>query len=328
MMPMFADMDWTRAVAALRAASHVLLTTHRNPDGDGIGAELAMFHALRGLGKRVTMYNRDGVPRIYRFLEGAHEVMSGPEPKGHGADVIVSLDCGSPGRLGVTEAFFAGATLINIDHHRSNQGFGDICCVDARYCATGAMVHDLLCAMEVRITPAIARALYTAILTDTGSFRLANCTAEVYRLAADLVRCGVEPWDVCRHVYESMRPAALRLLGRSLEALRIRDDGRSAWLVVTRTMFRETGSDVEDTEGLIDYARALDGVEVAVLIREDMHRPDCWKISFRGKTHADVGGLAERLGGGGHQHAAGCVLQGSLDEVRAQLHPLVSALVG
>ncbi|RMH62118.1 MAG: DHH family/DHHA1 domain protein, partial [Zetaproteobacteria bacterium] len=321
MRAMFADMDWSRAIEVLRCAQHVLLTTHRNPDGDGIGAQLALFHALRGMGKQVSMFNRDGVPRIYRFLVGANEIAAGDEPVDHGADVVVSLDCGSARRLGVSAGFFTGATHINIDHHRSNQGFGDVRCVDARYCATGAMVADLLLAMNVPFTPEIASALYTSLLTDTGSFRLSNCTADVYRLAEALVRAGADPSYIARHVYEAMRPAALRLLGRCLQDMTLRDAGRSAWMVVTQSMFAEVGADVEDTEGLIDYARSVDGVEVAVLIREDLDVSGCWKVSFRGKTYADVGSLAERLGGGGHRHAAGCQLRGTREEIAARLFP-------
>ncbi len=329
MTPLFADTDWTDVVRMIRQAQRIVLITHQNPDGDGIGSQLALFHALEQLGKQVIMHNLDGVPRIYRFLAGAGKVGRGDWCFDHaGGDLIISLDCGSLRRLGMPETFFAGASLVNIDHHRSNEGFGDVCCIDHRYCATGAMIYDLLLALEIPLDRDIAAPLYTAILTDTGSFRLSSCTADVYRLAASLVEAGAEPWFICRHVYEGMTLASLRLLGTCLETLELHDKGRSAWIVVTEAMYEQSCADVEDTEGLIDYARSIDGVEVAVFVRADTGRKNCWKVSFRGKTYANVGELAARLGGGGHPHAAGCLLHGSLDDVYEILRPAVSAALG
>jgi len=329
MMPVFADTDWADVIRLIRQAEHIVLITHQNPDGDGIGSQLALFHALEGLGKKVSMHNLDGVPRIYRFLAGAEKVGKGSWLSTHaGGDLIISLDCGSLRRLGMPDSFFAGASLVNIDHHRSNEGFGDVCCVDHRYCATGAMIYDLLLALGIPLNRDIAAPLYTAILTDTGSFRLSSCTADVYRLAANLVEAGADPWFICRHVYEGMSLASLRLLGACLETLELHDKGCSAWIIVTEAMYEQTGSDVEDTEGLIDYARSIDGVEIAVFIRADVIRKNCWKVSFRGKTYANVGDLAARLGGGGHPHAAGCLLHGSLDEVYERLRPAVSDALG
>ncbi len=324
--PLFADVDWTPVIEAIENAGNILLTTHCNPDGDGIGSQIALYDVLLGRGRPVRMHNRDGVPRIYRFLPHAGEVGRG-EWKGAPPDVVISLDAGERARLGFDDALFAGGCLVNIDHHASNRRFGDVNLVDPRYCATGAMVHDLLLAMGAELSETVATALYTAILTDTASFRLDSASAEVYRLAARLIDAGADPWTISQAVYESRSKASLRLLTLCLNTLELRDGGRSAWVHVTRDMYRESGADVEDTEGLIDYARSIDGVEVAVFLRND-DRDNVWKVSFRGKNDADVGALATRLGGGGHRHAAGCQLEGTLDEVRAILRPLVSELVG
>jgi len=327
MTPLIAATDWQPVIAAIRSARLIALITHRNPDGDGIGSQLGLYHGLQQLGKDVVMHNRDGVPRIYHFLDSAGEVGRGPwDAAAAQPDVIISLDCGARSRLGMSEEFFASATLINIDHHASNTRFGDINIIDDAYCATGAMVSDLLLALEVRLNAAMASAIYTAVLTDTASFRLSSADASVYRLAADLIDVGARPWPISLQVYENRSLAGLQLLSECLATLSLRDNGRSAWIHVTHAMYGKTGADAEDTEGLIDYARGMQGVEVAVFIRND-DGDDCWKVSFRGKTHADVGSLASSLGGGGHRHASGCMLRGSFDEVQARVQKAVSELL-
>ena len=274
------------------------------------------------------MSNHDGIPRIFTFLRYAGEVQKSDwsSCRDH-PDVIISLDCGSFKRLSMPEVIRNKVTLINIDHHISNAQFGDINIVDARYCATGAMISDLLLAMQVALSASMASAIYTSVLTDTASFRLNSASASVYRLAADLIDAGAEPWPISVAVYESKSLAGMHILTASLETLEMRDDGRSAWICVNREMYEKTGADVEDTEGLIDYARSIDGVEIAVLIR--CHELDGrWKVNFRAKTTTNVSSLASDLGGGGHQHAAGCVMQGSFEEVRAIIRQEVSQLLG
>jgi len=324
---MFSDVDWQPVIQAIKKAKQIILVTHCNPDGDGIGSQLALFDALQSSGIRVQMHNRDGVPRIYQFLTYADQVVKGDWQGELQADVIISLDCGARSRLGMPDAFFESATLINLDHHTSNQAFGDINLVDARYCATGAMIYDLLLAMQLPISEASASAMYTAILTDTSSFRLASATADVYRLAALLIDAGAEPWPISVGVYESRPLGGLKMMTACLETLEVHDQGRSAWIYVTHDIYQQSGADVEDTEGLIDYARSIDGVEVAVFVRVDESLTDCWKVSFRGKTYVDVGSLAATLGGGGHRHAAGCLMRGTLAEINERLHQAVSSLL-
>ena len=328
MKPVFPDRDWQAVIDAFAQAESIMLTTHCNPDGDGIGSQLALYDALTGLGKRVVMHNRDGVPRIYTFLEHANQVGRGDWPAAQDTpDLIVSLDCGSFNRLGMPAELAEGKLLINIDHHASNKEFGAINVIDRRYCATGAMIYDLLLAMNTSFTPAIASAIYTAVLTDTSRFRLANATSDVYRLAANLIDAGAEPWPISVAVYESHTLGGLNILKLCLDTLELSDGGRSGWIHVDREMYEKAGANVEDTEGLIDHVRSIDGVEVAVLIRCHESDGNRWKVNFRAKTYADVGALASRLGGGGHKHAAGCVLQGEFSEVREKVRQAVSQLL-
>jgi phosphoesterase RecJ-like protein len=328
MKQLFPDIDWQPVIEAIEQAGSIVLITHCNPDGDGIGSQLALYEALISRGKQVSIRNRDGIPRIYTFLTHAEQVQKFDWSSSQDSpDLIISLDCGSYKRLGVPQVIQKETTLVNIDHHVSNAKFGDINIVDARFCATGAMISDLLVSMQVKFSADIASAIYVALLTDTASFRHSNTSANVYRLAADLIDAGAQPWPISVAVYESRSLAGMKILMACLETLEIRDGGRSAWIYVNSEMYEEAGANVEDTEGLIDYARSISGVEVAVLIRHH-ELEDRWKVNFRAKTTANVGALANSLGGGGHKHAAGCVIGGSFDEVRSIIRQEVSQILG
>jgi len=318
--------DWDKTCAAIRGAKNIVLTTHCSPDGDGIGSQLALYHALKDAGKNVYMHNRDGVPRIYHFLPGASAVSEGKELEGGNADLIISLDAGSRSRLGFPDTFFEGRTLLDIDHHASNDRFGDINLLEIKACSTGAIIFDLIERLGLPLTPAAASAIYVTVLTDTASFRNAATTADTFDLAAKLIRAGAKPWPIAREVYESHSREMLHLLCACLGTLELCDDGRSAWLHVNAAMYEQTGSDAQDTEGFIEYARSLQGVEIAVLIRQEIHAG--WKVTFRGKYDADVGELAVSLGGGGHHHAAGCTMHGTFKEVQHKVQHAVSTLLG
>lgn len=324
MKPMIATTDWNPVATSLDEARGIVLITHKNPDSDGIGSQLALYHALKGMGKEVWIHNLHSVPRICRYLEGSDEAGVGDDfVHLDSVDTVVSLDCGAKSRLGMPDSFFTGKTLINIDHHASNNGFGQVNVVDANYCATGAMIFDLFLALDIRVTPAMASALYVALLTDTASFRLSTVTAEVFYLAAALVEAGADPAAASRSVYGSNSHERLKLLNMSLDTLQLHDDKRSAWLHVTEDMYASTAADTEDTEGFIDYGRGIAGVEITVFIRPE--HDGCWKISFRGANGIDVGSLAGELDGGGHRYAAGCTLAGTFAEVTGQVRSLVSS---
>ncbi|HCS13575.1 MAG: DHH family/DHHA1 domain protein [Zetaproteobacteria bacterium CG06_land_8_20_14_3_00_59_53] len=319
--------DMQQLMAAIRDSRGILLTTHCNPDGDGIGSQLALYHALRAGNFPVYMHNRDAVPRIYRFLEGSELVGQGLAFDVADIDLIISLDAGSRGRLGFADSLFAGRTLAVVDHHVSNTRFGDINLIDVSACSTGAMAYELIRAMGLPVSKAAACALYVTLLTDTSSFRNVSTTPEVHELAAELVRAGAEPWPIARAVYEDRSPACFRLQVRCMQTLELLHDGRVAWVHVDNDMYQETGSDGEDTEGLIDLARAISGVLVAVFMRpgDDKHS---WKVTFRGKFDVDVGELAVSLGGGGHRHAAGVTMQGDYHTIYNKVEQAVAAVIG
>ena len=320
------DTEWSGVADALSCASGIVIITHQNPDSDGIGSQIALFHALKAMDKKVWMHNSDSVPRICRYLDGSSLATSGVKfDYLSEVDTVVSLDCGAISRLAMPDSFFSGKTLVNIDHHASNRGFGDVNVVDASYCATGAMVFDLLSYLHVDMTPAMAAPLYVALMTDTASFRLSTVNADVFRLAAELVKAGADPAAASLAVYGSNSFARLALLKLSLDTLELEDDKRSAWLHVTDDMYASTSADTEDTEGFIDYGRGISGVAITVFIRPSSD--GTWKLSFRGANSLDVGSLASELGGGGHRYAAGCTLHGTLEEVKERTRPLVTRLL-
>ncbi|MDQ6960696.1 MAG: bifunctional oligoribonuclease/PAP phosphatase NrnA [Mariprofundaceae bacterium] len=317
--------DWDKACEAIRKARGILLTTHCSPDGDGIGSQIALYHALKDAGRNVYMHNRDSVPRIYHFFPGSDAVTEGEDFAQKDIDLIISLDAGSRSRLGFPDVFFEGRRLLDIDHHASNDRFGDINLLEIKACSTGAIIFELIERLGLRLSPAIATAIYVTVLTDTSSFRNAATTADALDLAARLVRAGAEPWPIAREVYESHSKEMIELLRTCLGTLELRDGGRSAWLYVNAAMYEHTGGDAQDTEGFIEYARSLQGVDIAVFIRPEIHTG--WKVTFRGKYDADVGKLAASLGGGGHHHAAGCTLHGTFEEVQGKARHAVSSLL-
>ncbi|MDX8383526.1 MAG: DHH family phosphoesterase [Ghiorsea sp.] len=315
------EQDWQAVVDHLQAAKHVLIVAHQSPDADTIGSQLALFDALQTMGLQVGMCNKDAVPRICRYLPHAELIQQLKYPALASVDTIVAVDAGSKARLGFPDDFFVGKTLINIDHHASNPMYGEVNVVNADYCATGAMIFDLIQHLNQPISKASAAAIYAAVLTDTASFHLDRVDAAVHKMVAELIEAGADPAVAAEEIYDKQPLARLNLLTRSLQTLVIEHEGRSAWMYVDQTMLDETQADLEDSEGFIDLARSVDGVEVVVFVRpESANR---WKASFRGKMNRDVGAVAAKLHGGGHKYAAGCAVTGSLAEVYAKIHAVV-----
>ena len=320
-MILFPSEKWQPVVEQLKGAKHVMLTTHCNSDADGIGSELALFHTLQAMGIKVSMYNRDVVPRICQYLPSSELIQVGESPDVSTVDTVVALDAGAKSRLGFPDSMFEGKVLINIDHHASNPNYGDINIVNADYCATGAMMFDLIQHLGQSLSKASAESIYAAILTDTASFQLDRVNADVHRMTAELIEAGAKPEEAANAIYNSQPLARLNLLTLALQTLAIEHDGRSAWMHVTQDMQDETNADHEDSEGFIDVSRSINGVEVVVFIRPE--RDGRWKVSFRGKAGRDVGAVAATLGGGGHRYAAGCAVSGSLEEVYAKVRAVV-----
>ncbi len=293
-----------------------ILTSHARPDGDAVGSALACCQILRSMGKQACVVLSDGVPGIYGPLPFADTVLRDTEQLPE-ADAAIILECDSVQRtrLSGLERHF----LINIDHHASARPFGDVNWIDPDACATAEMIFRLAREAGVKISPEMATCLYTAVLTDTGSFCFHGTTERTFALAQELVRCGADPVRIAHNVYFSTQLSKMRLLGAALNGLQ--REGSLAWMHVGRgTMERCEASD-EDCEGLVNYALAIQGIEVALFFREQSDGG--FRVSLRSKGLVNVAAVAEALGGGGHECASGCAVEGPLsvaiERLRAQL---------
>ncbi len=316
-------MSKEKIIAAIDRHQSFLLTSHINPDGDAIGSELALGGALKQMGKQVMICNQDEVPADYGFLPGVEQIKLVGKAKSP-FEVLIVLDCGHLDRVGeFSPADFK--LVINIDHHSTNQAFGDLDWFRAQAACTGELVYELISALPVKITPEIATCIYTALLTDTGSFHYTNTTAESFELAARLVEYGAQPAAISKAVYERMSLARMRLLGEALKTLELYRGGAIASVAVSRQMLEACGAQPADTEDLVNYPRAIDGVKIALFLRE--LEPNFYKGSLRSKVAVDVAKVAEKFKGGGHFHAAGLRVRGSLEGVKQQIiHELSLAL--
>lgn len=299
--------------ALAQPRGQALLLGHVHPDGDVLGTLLGAGLALEHAGWTVTFAGPHPVPDVLAFLPGAArwEVWT-VAPRIF--DVIVLTDCPDHARTeGLLEqARAAGSRVLNIDHHPDNRRYGTVNWIDPSAAATGEMIHELLGVLGLTVTPEIALCLFTAIHTDTGSFRYSNTTARTFRIAAELTAAGAQPALVSDRLYQQRPPDALRQLGVVLEGIRVSDDGQVAWLTVPRGLVSGSFMAAED---LVGYPRSLRGVRVALLFSEEA--PGAVKVSLRGKGEVPVNRIAARFGGGGHENAAGCTVAGTLDEATA-----------
>jgi phosphoesterase RecJ-like protein len=302
---------------ALRDHQHFTIMSHVRPDGDALGCIIALGLALRQLGKEVTLWNEDGVAEKFHFLPG-WEMVSRPPAEPVDADVAIALDTASQVRLGTALGAVKSARLwINIDHHVSNEGYGDLAYIDPTAPATGQILFELIDFAGFPLTPDIAENLFAAISTDTGSFQYANTTARTYEIGAALIRAGVKVGDLSQKMYESYPLRRVNLLRALLNVLKITCEGRVASFVLTQRMVEELGVVPEDNEGLIDTIRAVDGIIVAAFI-EELAGEGKVRISLRSKDpRVDVCKICQQFQGGGHTLAAGARIRGTVTEVEA-----------
>lgn len=293
-----------------------VLTSHARPDGDAIGSVLACSQILRSMGKTADVYLYDGVPQIYRPLPFADSVIQVPRlPEHYEAAIILECDSLQRTRLEGFDRKF----LINIDHHSSARPYGNVNWIDPQACATAEMIFRLAREASVNLSPEVATCLYTAVLTDTGSFCYSGTTERTFVLAQELVRCGADPVRIAQNVYFSNPTSKMRLLGSALGHLH--QDGALAWMYVNRDDMERSGAREEDCEGLVNYALAIGEVEVAVFFRE--LADGRFRVSLRSKGAINVARIAEMFGGGGHECASGCAIEGPLsmaaERILAQL---------
>jgi phosphoesterase RecJ-like protein len=310
-------------IKAIKSNKRFLITAHVNLEGDSLGSQLAMKELLIGMGKEAFILDNDPVPEHYRFLPKAGEV-SNKLDKAQDFDVAMVLDCPTLRRTGKVKDIIAkkAKLVINIDHHISNEKFGQINWVDPNASSAGEMVYRLFKEVGVKLTKEVALSLYIAILTDTGSFNYDNTSSITHDIAGELLGYGLNPALVSESVYEHRSIEDIRLLALVLDTLKINKDSTVAYMEATKDMLEKTKADIAKSEDLINYARSIDKVKVAVLFKEDLMEKDKINISFRSKGDGeiiDVNKIASTFGGGGHTKASGCVITGNLEEVKKKV---------
>jgi len=308
----------------LRVLSHgerFLVCSHSRPDGDAVGSVLAMGMLLQAMGKRVDLVTADRIPVVYRSLPQAGSIRTALRVHGpYDAAILLECDGLERTRLRGLEDFL----IINIDHHTTGHAWGHVNWIDREAASVGELVHRLILAAGFPVTPQMATCLYTTVLTDTGGFCYGSTRASTFALAQSLVEAGADPLRIAQEIYFSTPISKLQLLGAALGSLHRED--HLAWLWIHHQDMVSTDAAEEDCEGIVNYALSIQGVEAAVFLRE---LPEGRiRLSLRSKGRVNVAAIAERLGGGGHENASGCTLEGPLpraiEEILAELRPSVA----
>lgn len=320
-----------KVIETIQKNRSFVVTTHCNPEGDALGSSLALALFLRQIGKEARVVTKDPIPYFLQFLP-EKGLISRSSDLGSGFDVLCVCDCGDIERTGYFKNPAPGEKInypcrevINIDHHVTNKNFGTVNWIEGEASATGEMIYDLVTAMKGQIDRSIATAIYTTIITETGSFHYSNTTPKIFQIASDCAKKGIDVNAIAQGLFDTSSKGRLELLAMVLSTLDLFAEGRAASVTVTEEMFRKTGTTAEDTENFVGYPRSMNGVEVAVLFRENSSK-EC-KISLRSQKDVDVSAIAESFGGGGHRKAAGCTIKGTLPEAKKKIRAVVEKVL-
>lgn len=309
----------------VKRSDHILIASHRDPDGDALGSLLALGLALSKMGKKTTLYNESTIPAVYLFLPAVKRVVHRvKQPSCY--DTAFVLDCGDIRRLGSDwKTIGEIGCIINMDHHVTNTGFGDIQCVDTEACATSEIIYRLITAFGIPIDRQMATCIYTGILTDTGSFRFSNTNQAAFAISREMAEVGVEPYDIAQQVFGTYSLGRIKLLNLALNSIEISSNGKLSIMTVTRRMLDMTGTHPEDVDGLINYARRIQDVKVAALIQEPKNGTGetpprrKYHVSLRSDGSVDVAAIASSFGGGGHYSAAGFQIETTLQNLKSEI---------
>lgn len=304
----------SQVVQLIEQNQRFMITSHIRPDGDGLGSGLALYWMLRSLGKYADVILRDRVPPAYTVLPGSDLIVLQDEVTENydAAFIIECSDVERPGLVGLKNQF-----VVNIDHHSTTIPFGDINWIDPTAAAVGEMIYNLSKALGVEVTKEIAECIYTALLTDTGSFHFSNTTERTLKIASELVRRGVEPARISQALFYSYPFSRIKLLGIVLAGIQRDESGRIAWVTMDRATMYEADACEEDADGIVNHALSASEIEAVAFFKE--LAPDVYRISLRSKGKNNVAKVAEMFGGGGHRNAAGCRVEGEFEDVRRRV---------
>lgn len=300
-------------VALIHKSCSICIATHENPDGDGIGSILALAKALRRLKKKVVLYTADSVPKMYQFLPGWKSITHQLTPR-HKFDLSFIVDLGEIERVGKSFAEHPDRGLtISLDHHLRGHHNCDFNFCLPKQSSSGEVIFKIIKALRLKVDAGMAKCIFTAMVTDTGSFRYSNTNQETFAIASELMQHKIDPWEISRHCFDTFSRARMELLKRLIARMRIHENQKIAWIDIRNSDLEFTGATNDETEGFVNYPRSIEGVEVAMAIKE-VHS-DEFKVSLRSKLYVDVARIAMKFGGGGHVRAAGCTLHGAYDSV-------------
>lgn len=312
-----------QVVELIEKKSSFAITSHMRPDGDGIGSGLALYHMLLSLGKDVEVVLRDRVPPAYKILPGSEEVRIQADLSKE-YDAVFLMECSDVERPGLSS--LKNQFVVNIDHHSTTEAFGDVNWIDPTAGAVGEMIYNLAKALGIEVTKEIGECIYTAILTDTGSFHFSNTTERTLKIASELVRRGVEPARISQALFYSYPFSRIKLLGMVLSTIERDESGKIAWVKVDQETMYEADASEEDSDGIVNHALSIDEV-VAVAFFKELST-DVYRISLRSKGKTNVAKVAEMFGGGGHRNAAGCRISGDFEEIKQRVIEGLQTAVG
>lgn len=295
----------------IKESNRITITFHVSPDGDSLGSSLALMLCLKKMNKNVSIVSKDSVPESYKFLPGVNEieVASGLIPDD--TDCLIILDCGDVRRVSADMNINSrNYTLINIDHHLSNDLYGDLNYVDTNAAAVGEIVYQLMQLMGISIDKDIATCLYTSIVTDTGGFKHSNTTSVTHTIIGDIINSGIDFSDLHRLIFENKKLERVKLYGKVIDKMVIVHNGKVCIMQLSKAMLDELNLESSDTSDIVSIGMSIDSVEVGILLKETV---DGVKISLRSKSKVDVRKIAETFGGGGHTRASGLSTDKDID---------------
>lgn len=310
-------MIYEQIIDVINKSSKIAVTSHVVPDGDNIGSSLALCLALKKLNKQATYLIDDNIPGVYRFLKGAKEVERLSSFADLDYDLVIAMDCGDLERLGKVKQLAEKTRLINIDHHISNTNFGEINLVEENASATAEIAYKLIKSMGIFIDKDMAECIYTGIVTDTGMFQYSNTSEETHSIAAELIIAGVNPADIFNKVYQNSPKEKILLMKEAIQSLEFYSSDKISCITISKAQIDDIAGEDLDTEGIVNMARDIAGIEVAVFLKEK--ESNVVKVSLRSKSYVDVCAIAKGFGGGGHIRAAGCTITAGLEQAKQQL---------
>lgn len=310
------QIDYERAAQIIRDADHIHIITHQSPDGDTLGSGFAMYFALRSMGKKVAVICPDGLPERFEFLAAGAEYQDEFEPQ-----CIIAVDIADPKLMGSVEEKYRDRVLLCIDHHISNTQYAENTLLNPSASAACEVIYKLFGVLGVKTDDNIARCLYTGIATDTGCFKYSNATPEAHMAAADLVQYNINFAQINREMFDIKSRARLYLEQHIFDNMKTFFDDRLAFLWITEELCSSLGADMEELDGVAGLPLQIQGMEVAVTMKEKVKGE--FKVSMRSAGHINVSEICKKIGGGGHVNAAGCLVKGTIEEAQQIIVDLV-----